>query len=290
MIKSRLITVTSQNPKSKALAIAAVMTAMISIQWGASLAKKLFPAVGPDGTTTYRLVAAALLLCLIWRPWRYPLIKKEMWLIGAYGFSLAFMNLLFYLAIERVPLGITVALEFTGPLGLALMSSRKIRDFLWAFFAVLGIFLILPLSAGATHLDPLGIVYSLGAGLGWALYIFFGQKSGGIHMGAVTSWGMLAAALMVLPFGWAHAGTELLNPDHWPLALGVAVFCSALPYNLDMIALKRIPRKNFGILMSLGPALATLSGMLFLGEFLTLQQILAIGCIVIASVGSSLTH
>ena len=263
---------------------------MISIQSGASLAKELFPLIGVHATTMLRLSFATLVLCSIWRPWKTRLLKRDVRSILLYGTSLGVMNLTFYLALERIPLGIAVALEFTGPLAVAFFTSRKPLDFIWAAFAVAGIILVLPVSQSSAALDTLGIVYALGAGVCWALYIIFGQRAGsGIPSGTATSLGMLTAALIVLPFGLANASHSLLNGSTLLLALAVAVFSSALPYSLEMIALKKLPTKTFSILMSLEPALAALSGFAFLKERLTLTQWAAVGLVIVASLGTSLT-
>jgi inner membrane transporter RhtA len=275
---------------ARALPIAALLVAMVSIQGGASLAKGLFPILGAQGTTTLRLVFATLILGVVWRPWRKRVARRELRAIAGYGVSLGLMNLLFYFALARIPLGITVALEFAGPLTLSFAASRRTADFLWVALALAGILLILPVTSGSTRLDPLGIAYALAAGAAWASYIVFGQKAGGASSaGAVTTYGMLVAALVVLPLGVAHSGRALLDPALLPVALAVAFFSSALPYNLELYGLKRIPAKNFGILMSLEPVAAALSGLLFLGEKLTLTQWVAIICVMVASLGSATT-
>ncbi len=271
-----------------ALSILTVLVAMASIQFGASLAKRLFPVVGAPGTTALRLFFATLILGLVWRPWRGKLTRRELLAVVTYGASLGGMNLLFYLALARIPLGIAVAIEFTGPLAVALFASRRPLDFLWAALAVCGIVLILPISGASKALDWVGVGLALGAGLCWALYILFGQKAGAsVHGGKATALGMATAALLVCPIGVADAGRALLDWSILPFALGVAVLSSALPYSLEMIALKQLPTRTFGILMSVEPALGALSGLLFLGERLTVGQWVAIACIILASVGSS---
>jgi inner membrane transporter RhtA len=271
------------------IAILTLLIAMLSIQSGASLAKQLFPVVGVQGTTTLRIAIAAVILNLIWRPWSHQgLNRAHLKVLVKYGMALGLMNLLFYLALERIPLGIAVALEFTGPLTISLLASRRRIDFLWAFLAAIGIAFILPLQGTAQPLDPIGIGFALGAGACWALYIFFGQKiSATLHGGIAAALGMAVAALVVLPFGLVTEGAKLLNGDIWPLALAVALLSSAIPYSLEMIALKKLPAKTFGILMSLEPAVAALSGFLFLSEKLATSQWLAILCVIGASAGSA---
>ncbi len=271
-------------------AVLVLLVAMSSIQTGASLAKGLFPVLGAQGTTALRLGFATLILLAVWRPWRQRLTRREMLAVGVYGAALGGMNLTFYLALARIPLGIAVAIEFTGPLAVALLSTRRALDFVWAALAVAGILLILPLSEASQPLDPVGVVWALVAGGCWALYILFGQRAGAaVHGGTATSLGMATAALLVMPFGVAHAGRDLLNVSLWPVGLGVAVLSSALPYSLEMIALKALPTRTFGILMSLEPALAALSGLVILKEQLALVQWVAIGCVILASAGSAAT-
>ncbi len=273
-----------------ALPLFTLIIAIVSIQFGASVAKGLFPLVGAYGATALRLSIAAIILLVIWRPWRSKLSTKTYKSIVIYGASLGLMNLLFYIALERIPLGIAVALEFTGPLAVSLIHSKKTTDFLWALLAGIGIYLILPLTQSATSLDIIGILFALGAGLCWALYILFGQKAGGDeHAGIVTSLGMMVAAIVVIPFAVVFTDKNILKIEALPLALFVAILSSALPYSLEMISLKRIPAKTFGILMSLEPAIAALMGLLYLGEVLSIRQTIAIVCIICASLGGAIS-
>lgn len=275
---------------SLALSLFYLLIAMLSIQSGAALAKQLFMEAGPAGTTTLRVGFAAIILLVAWRPWRARFTRVHLKDIALYGMSLGLMNLLFYLALERIPLGIAVALEFTGPLALSLMSSKRLTDILWAFLAGLGIYLILPVQSNEHALDLIGILYALAAGAFWALYIWFGQRAGkDAHSGHVTALGMTAAALVTLPFGVAMNGESLVNLSLWPLGLAIAVLSSAIPYSLEMLALKTIPLKTFGILMSAEPAIAALAGYLFLKEQLTGVQMVAILCVMAASAGSTAT-
>lgn len=271
-------------------AIALLLVAMLSIQSGAAVAKQLFPLVGSMGVTLLRTSLAAAMLLALWRPW--PLLKspQKVKRLVLYGGALGLMNLLFYLALERIPLGVAVALEFTGPLAVALFASRRLLDFVWAILAGLGIVLILPLTDVSASLDLYGALYALAAGGFWALYIIFGKKAGeGSHGGQTAAVGMLFAALVTVPFGAMDSGARLFQWQVLPLGLAVAIFSSALPYSLEMISLKRIPIKTFGILMSLEPVVAALAGAVFLKEVLTATQLLAIASIVAASLGSALS-
>ncbi|HIQ42550.1 MAG TPA: threonine/homoserine exporter RhtA [Pseudomonas oleovorans] len=277
-------------PRSALLApIALLVVAMTSIQSGASLAKNLFPLVGAEGTTALRLVLGAIILSLVMQPWRARLDLRKCHALLAYGLALGGMNLLFYMSLQSIPLGIAVALEFTGPLALALFSSRRLLDFVWVILAIAGLWLLLPTGATQSAIDPLGAALALGAGVCWSLYIIFGQKAGAQHGRHTVALGTWVAALLVLPVGLWHAGGDLFDLDLLPIALGVAVMSSALPYSLEMIALTRMPARTFSVLMSLEPAIAALCGLIFLGEKLLWGQWLAVAAIIIASTGAAAT-
>ncbi len=268
-----------------------LILAMISIQFGASFAKGLFPITGAAGMSLVRLGFATLILWILIRPLRYQLKKDHFKYLLLYGFSLGAMNLIFYLALQRIPLGIAVALEFVGPLAVAIFGSRSRMDFFWVLLAASGIYLILPATDMNTSVDYLGVIFALLAGLFWGLYIIFGKKAGE-HIPAqfAAAWGMLFAFVIVIPFGAVIDGEKLLRLDIILPGLGVALFSSALPYSLEMYSLKRIQEKTFGILMSVEPALASLAGLMVLDETLSATQWVAIGCIMFASFGSALTH
>lgn len=276
--------------QSIAPSIGILLLAMVSLQSGASFSKELFPLVGPLGATTLRLIFAAIILTVIFRPFKTKTTRQEMKPIALYGVALGFMNILIYLAIERIPLGIAVALEFTGPLAVAIFASKKAVDLLYAALAGAGIYLILPVTSSSTPLDPIGIICALLAGVCWAAYIIFGKQAGALtHGGRVTAIGMFVAMIIALPFGIYSSGWNLFNLKALPIALGVAIFSSALPYSLEMVALKNLPKKTFGILMSIEPAIAACSGFIFLGETLTFLQGSAIMFIIVASSGSALS-
>lgn len=278
------------SPRALLVPIALLILAMVSIQSGASLAKTLFPAVGAQGATTLRLLLAAVMMLLVLRPWTLRLSRTGLKHAVLYGVALGGMNFLFYMAVRSVPLGVAVALEFTGPLAVAILASRKRLDFVWIALAVLGLWLLIPLGGAGQGVDPTGAAYALGAGVCWALYILYGQKAGQGHGVQMASLGVLFAALAITPFGVAHAGSALFSWALLPTALGVAVLSTALPYSLEMVALTRLPARTFGTLMSLEPAVAALSGLAFLNERLAAGQWLAIAAIIIASVGATLTQ
>lgn len=276
--------------------IGVLSIAMVSGQCGAALVKELFPVVGVAGATALRLTLASLMLAIVWRPWRLAPTARAMRSILIYGAAMGLMNFLFYSSLERIPLGIAVALEFTGPLAVAIAASHRAVDFLWIVLAAAGILALLPhgmVAPGmgppgfARGLPPVGIACALGAGVCWALYIVFGQRAGSAHGGATAALGTLVGAALILPVGVAHAGAALFSPALLPTACGVALLSSALPYSLEMYALTRLPARTFGVLMSAQPALGALSGLCFLGERLTVIQWAAIGGIMIASGGSA---
>ncbi|ELY5826540.1 threonine/homoserine exporter RhtA [Cronobacter turicensis] len=271
------------------LPVVVLIVAMASIQSGASLAKSLFPVVGAPGVTALRLALGTLILALVFKPWRLRFTRRQRMPLLVYGLALGAMNYLFYLSIRTVPLGIAVALEFTGPLAVALFGSRRPVDFLWVALAVLGLWFLLPLGQDVTHVDPLGAACALGAGVCWAIYIIAGQKAGAEHGPATVAIGSLIAAVVFVPIGAVAAGEALWHWSVLPVGLGIAILSTALPYSLEMTALTRLPTRTFGTLMSMEPALAAFTGMIFLDETLTLVQWLALLSIIIASVGSTLT-
>lgn len=267
----------------------ALLGSLISLAAGTSFAKSMFPALGPEGTTAYRIVFATLMLMLVFRPWRRQWCRADILPLGLYGVTLGVMNLLFYSAIETIPFGVAIAIEFTGPLALAVWTSKKASDWLWVSLAVAGLALLLPLPGAdtASSLDPMGMFFAFTAGICWALYIVFGQRVAWRYGGMATPMGMLAAAIVVAPIGLFHAGGALFDPQ-WLLAgLAVALLSSAIPYALEMFSLNHLPKNTFSILLSLEPAVGALAGWLVLAEHLTLTQGLAIALVMVASMGTA---
>jgi inner membrane transporter RhtA len=283
-----------ESPRFAALApFLAVVIAMLSFASGGAIAKTLVATVGPAGATALRMAFGTMLLLIFWRPWR---VWRDVFRragaqtlrdIAIYGASMGCMNLLFYASLNRLPLGIAVAVEFTGPLALAMLSSRRALDFLWIGLATAGLLVLLPVGSRTDALDPVGIAFALGAGACWAAYIVFGKRAGAGFGGEITALGMLVGAAIVVPIGIATAGSRLSVPSIWPAALGVALLSSALPYSLEMFALTRLPTRTFGILMSMEPALGALAAFCFLGERLTALQWVAVVGIILASAGSA---
>lgn len=269
--------------------VAVILIAMMSIQSGASLAESLFPLVGAPGVTALRIALGTLILVVIFKPWRLRFKKEQRLPLLFYGLALGGMNYMFYLSIQTIPLGIAVALEFTGPLAVALFSSRRPVDFIWVILAVLGLWFLLPLGQSVSQIDLTGAALALGAGACWAVYILTGQRAGEEHGPATVALGSLIAAVIFVPIGMAQATDSIWQWSILPVGLAVAILSTALPYSLEMIALTRLPTRIFGTLMSMEPALAAISGMIFLGETLTLVQTLALCSIIAASMGSTLT-
>jgi inner membrane transporter RhtA len=267
----------------------ALISSLTSLAIGTSFAKSLFPALGPEGTTAYRLVFATVMLMAVFRPWRRKWVWADALPLGLYGVTLGIMNLLFYSAIKTIPFGVAIAIEFTGPLAVAVWTSKRASDWLWVALAALGLGLLLPLPGAdaAAALDPQGMAFALAAGVCWALYIVFGQHVAQRYGAMATPMGMLAAALVVAPIGIAHAGSRLLDPQWLVAGLAVALLSSALPYALEMFSLKHLPKNSFSILLSLEPAVGALAGWLVLAENLTLFQGLAIALVMAASMGTA---
>lgn len=267
-------------------AIPAVLLSMISVQGGASIAKSLFPVLGAAGTSSLRIGLSAVIMCIVNRPKVWKLTSRQWLYCVGYGGCLSAMNLIFYYAIQRIPLGLGVAVEFIGPLGLALISSRKLLDVVWALLACAGIILIVPWQNNGV--DILGLALAMLAGLFWAFYIIMGGKvSKAVKKGDALSVGMCIATFVILPVGILTGDLNVLNGHLLLLGSGVALLSSAIPFTLDLIALGKLPSKTFSILMSLQPAFAALSGLVFLREYLTFNQWASIFCVIMASIGAT---
>lgn len=272
------------------LAIVMVLASIFSVQLGGSFAKTIFPAAGAEGVTALRQLFSTLLLLAIFRPWQNAPERKHWGLMALYGGLLGVMNLTFYLSMSRIPLGLAVAVEFVGPLGVAILSSRRWIDAVWVACALGGLAILLPWHGGAGHLDPIGVMWGLVAGVCWGLYIIVSQKiTDRVHGGKAVAIGMAVSCLLTVPIGVVHAGLTLIAWPVLPIGIAVAVLSSAIPYSFEMMALKHLPTKTFSLMMSLEPAAAALLGLIVLGEQLKGLQWLAIVLVIIASAGSSLT-
>ena len=275
-------------PSRGALPLVALFASLVSQNLGAAVAKSLFPVVGVEGMTALRIELSAALLLAFWRPWRARIARRDLGNLVVYGTMLGGMNLCIYHAFGRIPIGIATAIETTGPLVVVLAASRRLLDVAWVALALAGLALLLPLHADQA-LDPVGLLFAFGAAASWALYIVFGKRVSTLVPGQAVSLGMLVAALFAVPIGVSHAGAAMLVPTTLLAGLGVALLSSAVPYSLEMAALRRMPRHVFGILVSATPAVGAACGALVLGERLSALQWLAIACIIGASAGGAAT-
>jgi inner membrane transporter RhtA len=265
----------------------AILASMISVNVGAAFAKGLFPLVGSSGVTALRVGLAACLMLAFWRPWRRLPGRTDARNLLVYGLMLGCMNLAIYAAFARIPIGVAIAIEVTGPLALVLLSSRRAADVAWVACAALGLWLLSPLYGGGAALDPVGVAWALAAAFCWAMYIVFGKRVSTLEGGHAVAWGLLAASLLAVPAGLAEAGNTLFVPGVLGVGLAVAVLSSILPYSLEMAALARLPRRLFGILVSAGPAIGALAGYVVLDERLSTAQWVAIALIIAATAGSA---
>ena len=263
-----------------------VLLSIISVQLGAAIAKSLFQAIGSGGTVFLRVGFAAIVLLLVWRPRFREYTRANYALVLLFGLTIAGMNAAFYAAIARIPLGIAVTLEFVGPLGIAVAASRNRRDLLWAGFAVAGVALLAPI--GNITIDPLGVGLALLAGSCWAVYILLTVRVGRTFSGgAGLALSMSIAAVVLIPLGVVSGRGMLLDPKIFLMGVGVAVLSTIIPFSLELEALRHLPARVFGVLMSLEPAIAAFIGFVVLGETIGLRALIALALIMIASGGVS---
>lgn len=263
-----------------------VLLAILSVQAGAGLAKGLFAVLPPSGVVLLRVATGALVLGLLARPRLRGLTRRDLAVGVAYGLALGLMNLSIYEAFARLPIGVAVAIEFLGPLGVAVAASRRPLDLLWVALAGGGVLLLAP--GGAGEVSWAGIAFALCAAACWAAYILLAAAAGSRFPGATgLSFAMLVSVAVLAPMGVGAGGADLLRPEPLLLGAGVGLLSSVIPYSLELEALRRMPKRVFGVLMSLEPAAAALMGLLLLGEVLTAREWAGIGCVVLASVGSA---
>jgi inner membrane transporter RhtA len=264
-----------------------VVGAVASVQSGAAVATKLFPAVGPGGAVFLRLLLSAVLLVALVRPKARATPRRDLLVVVGFGLVLAAMNCIFYLSIARIPLGVAVTVEFLGPLGVAIVGSRRLLDALWVLLAAIGVVL---LASGGGHLDIVGVLLAALAGVGWASYILLSQRVGQVFDGMVgLAIALCVAAVVIAPYGIITGGAMLVRPSILGKGAAIAVLSSAVPYSLELAALRRLKASVFGVLMSLEPAFGALSGLVFLHQHLKLHEWLAVGAVMIASIGATAT-
>ena len=272
---------------SRAPSPALVVGGIASVQFGSAIAATLFDRIGPGGAVLLRLLTGTMVLSLIWRPRFRATPRRDLILAAGFGLILAGMNLTFYHSIQRIPLGIAVTIEFIGPLGVAVIGSRRVLDLVWAGLAVAG---IVALMHGDVHsLDPLGVMFAAIAGLLWGAYILVNARLGRAFTdGSGLTMAMFVGTLVAFPFGVAEGGSGLLSVEVLLLGLAVGILSSAIPYSFELEALRRIATRVFGVLMSLEPAMAALAGFIILGQALSGREALGISLVIAASVGASL--
>ncbi|MFE2278800.1 DMT family transporter [Streptomyces sp. NPDC059454] len=266
-----------------------VLAGGISVQFGGALAVTLMPRAGALGVVALRLLVAALVLMVLCRPRLRGHSRTDWGTVVVFGITMAAMNGLFYQSVARIPLGPAVTLEVLGPLALSVLASRRAVNLVWAGLALAGVFLLG--GGGFSSLDPLGVVFALGAGAMWAAYIVFSARTGRRFPQADgLALAMVVAAVLFLPLGIAESGTKLLDPTVLALGAAVAVLSSVLPYTLELLALRRLPASTFAVLMSLEPALAAAAGFLILDQALSTAEAAAIALVIAASMGAVRTQ
>ncbi|WP_421993447.1 EamA family transporter [Roseococcus sp.] len=274
---------------NRVLPYGALAISIVSFCVGTSFAKQLFPMIGAEGTIAYRAGFSAVILVAFLRPWRSRLSGRDLLRIMRYGAALGLANLFFYMSLRTIPIGLAIAIEFLGPLVVALIHSRKPAHFAMVGLALAGLLLLLPSPTGQNALDPEGIAFAAAAGVAWGLYIVFAKKTAHLPGYQAVSLGMVTAALVVVPFGIHAAGATLLTPSLLVTGLAVALVSSAIPYTFEMFAIRSIPANVFGVLLSLEPVVGAIAGRALLGEVLTSLQWLAIILVMMASVGVVIT-
>ncbi len=276
----------ASGPLARAPSAALVIGAITSVQFGASLATTMFQRLGPAGTVLLRLGSASLMLALLWRPRLRGRTRAELRLAVVFGLVLAAMNLSFYEALDRIPLGIAVAIEFLGPLSVAVAGSRRRLDLLWVALALAG---ILALTRGSVNgLDELGVALALLAGAMWGTYIVLNARLGQVFEGSTgLTFALCVGTLAVAPVGILAGGGHLLEPSSLALGAAVGLLSSAIPYSFEVEALRRIAAPAFGVLMSLEPAVAALAGFIVLGQQLGARALLGIALVMAASIGAA---
>ncbi|MER5951488.1 EamA family transporter [Streptomyces sp. NPDC001904] len=268
-----------------------VLAGCVSVQFGGAVAVSLMPRAGAVGVVTLRLVVAAVILLVVCRPRLRGHSRADWGTVIAFGIAMGGMNLLFYQAAARIPLGLAVTFEVLGPLALSVIASRRAINLLWAGCALVGVFLLGGAGNGLGGLDPVGVAFAVAAGGAWATYIVFSARTGRRFPQADgLALAMAVAAVLCLPLGLVAAGPKLFDPTTIALGSAVAVMSSVLPYTLELIALRRLPASTFAVMMSLEPAIAALAGFLVLSQALSWVEAAAIAFVIAASMGAVRTQ
>jgi inner membrane transporter RhtA len=277
----------SNKPGGSALPLLATLSAMACFQVGAACAKSLFPEIGPQGAAALRLSLGAAMLLVIVRPWRrWPRPAPLLALLGL-GVATGGAVLMFYLAQSRLPLGVAIALQFLGPLGVAIAGTRRPVDLVWAALAAAGVWQLVGSGAHTAGIDLLGVAFALCAAVAWAAYILCGRIASAAFGGSTGSLAASIAAVLVLPFGVAQAGSALLSPALLPMALLVALLSTVIPFSLELYALPRLPARTFATFTSLEPSFGVLSGWILLGQHLAITQIAGVAGVIVAAAGAA---
>jgi inner membrane transporter RhtA len=269
------------------LPLAATLGAMAAFQGGASVAKGLFPAVGPEGAAALRLLLGAAMLLAIVRPWRDWPRGAPLGSILGLGISMAGTIAMFYLALSRLPQGVAIALQFLGPLAVAIAASKRLTDLAWAGLAGAGVWLLVAAGRQSLAIDPLGVVFALCAATGWGAYILLGRAASAAFGRSTAAIAVGIAAVVLLPVGLWRAGLALFSPSLLPIALLMAVLAAAIPFSLELYALPRLPARTFAIFTSLEPALGVLSGLVILHERLAPAQLAGVAAVIAAAAGAA---
>ena len=276
-------------PRQAALAALAVVASQFSNALGATWAKSLFPAVGPEGIIALRVGFSAILLGLATQAWRVRVSRDQIGNLVAYGVALGLMNSFAYQAFARIPVGIGMAIEVTGPLAVVIYNSRRLSDLAWLVCVVAGLALLLFKDAALPSVDPEGVALSFCSAACWASYIVYGKRVSALGGGNIVAVGLVVASLFVVPFGIAGSGSKLFQPEWLLLGAAIAVLSGAFPFFLQILALRRLPSRVYGLIASAVPAVGAIMGFFVLGEALDLRQCLGILLVVAASVGATLS-
>lgn len=269
------------------LPILAVVSAMAAFQIGAAFAKNLFPSIGPQGAAALRLLFGSIMLLALVRPWRNWPKNPPLLSLAGLGLAMAGAIQMFYLAIDHLPLGIAIAIQFLGPLAIAVFGSRRAIDLVWAALAAAGVWCLVAISSDGKPIDLAGVGWALGAAVSWASYILLGRRVTSVFGNSTAAIAVSIAAIVILPIGFAHAGMALFAPELIPLALAVALFSAAIPFSLEFFAMPRLPPRVFAVFMSLEPSFGVLFGFLILQERLTPFQIAGIAMVIAAAAGAA---